>query len=405
MKLLKLFTILFIAFGFIFVYNIGMVNITDFYKPYPKGYTVPAPDNYDEKSAFENGLSQNTPNTQEYGFETRYNLRDENLDVYNMTFDDVIELSSLEDCYNYARLCIERNYYYCFFKTPKSLSPDTNVIMNSSDITKTVIYNISSYDDFNIIGYKFTYTYSHEILKCVNNGTEFALTEKQSAALAKAREFISTLENMDDYEKELSIHNYVCETITYTKDENEDNITDCYGGLALGRGNCQAYTDTFNLLCALAGFTSGRVTGKGSDTDHSWNYIKINNGYYFVDCTFDDGIEDNERGYGLFYFNVPSSVLSIDHSWENLTFTPAEELDYFNYYVHYGFYANSIGSLRQIYDSIVTGGSSTGEIMFNTSNGDADLTKIFTSSPHGYTKINVSKYSIGEFDVLKFKLT
>ena len=336
-------------------------------------------------------------------FETRYDLTDKNLAVNTLDFSGVKEINTVAEWETYVKACVDRGYHFVFFKAAPGLTFDLNSFMNKYGITYTVTHTIPR-SGVTYTGYEFTYTYSYDILCAVKNGKESTLTAKQQQALQAARTFLAALPaEMSDYEKELAIHNYVCGAIEYTKDPALENYTDCYGGLILGRGNCSAYTDSFNLVCGLAGFTTGRVLCTVDGGLHSVNYILLDGEYYFVDCTFDDGIE-SPRGYGYFYFNLPYSIITKTHVLQGMPFTPTPGTDAKGYYQHYGTYADSPAALLEVYKKLASA-STSGEILFNTANGTASLVDLFqTYHPQGATKISVSKTMIGNYQILRFTL-
>lgn len=344
--------------------------------------------------------------TQAADFELRYDLTDPDLDVNSLELEGLKVINTQAEWKDYTEYCIKKGYVHIFFEVPENLPIETDSLMTASEITSVIIYTYPIHKNgYKKMGYTFTYTYAHDILTAVKNDSLSRLDEKKLAVYNAAKSFLSTISELSDYEKELAIHNYVCETITYSNDSARPDITNCYGGLIEGFGNCQAYTDAFSLLCGLEGFNCGRITCKADGTEHSLNYIVINGEYYFVDCTFDDGISDPERGYGLFYFNAAYDIMTISHTFSSLPFTPVQTINSNNYYLHNDLYADSPYSLEQVYKRIAEN-SPTGEILFNTQNGDASLTDIFTKAPCGYSKISVSKFTFGEnYVVLKFTLS
>ena len=336
-------------------------------------------------------------------FESRYDLTDSKLVVDKLNFDGVKEVKTAAEWEEYVKACVDRGYHFVFFKPSSGLKVDLNAFMNKNNITYAVTYTITR-SGKTYTGYEFTYAYATDILNAVKAGKESSLSEKQQKALSVAKTFLAGLpEGMSDYDKELAIHNFVCEKISYTNEQPKENITDCYGGLVLGRGNCTAYTDSFNLLCGLAGLKSGRVLCTTDAGAHSINYIEIEGQYYFVDCTFDDGIE-SDRGYGLFYFNLPYSVISKTHALKDVPFELVPGTNSKGYYQHSGTYADSPAALKQIYKKLADT-SAGGEILFNTANGSAALVDLFREyHPKGKDKISVSTCTIGNYQILKFSL-
>ncbi len=336
--------------------------------------------------------------------ENFYDFTADELDLENMDFVGVLQVESRDEWLKYVDSCIDRGFHYILFSTPTDVEYDVQSIMDGYPVTGIVITTITGGDKV-IKAYKLSYTMSEEILRKLKNGAELT-DEKQIAAYERAKAFTDSLAGMSDYEKSLAIHNYVCENLSYVKESEGEDVISCYAGLVGGKGNCQAYTDSFNLLCGLAGINSGRITGSAAGEDHSWNYIALDGKYYFTDCTFDDGVTDEDRGYGMFYFNLPYPVISINHVAKTIPegCELADSLDNNNFYVRNGWYANTPDELARVYNNIANV-SYTGEILYNTANGNKELTDIFVSNPKGYSKINTSKFSFDDYEVIKFNLS
>ncbi len=116
--------------------------------------------------------------------------------------------------------------------------------------------------------------------------------------------------DMSDTDKLLSIHNYLCEKITYStyKYEQVDvygntvidfdpSVYTSYGALVNDDCVCQGYALAFKLLCNYVGIDCGYAVadeymnenGK-TVAGHIWNVVACNGNYYHIDATWDDSI-------------------------------------------------------------------------------------------------------------------
>jgi uncharacterized repeat protein (TIGR02543 family) len=105
-----------------------------------------------------------------------------------------------------------------------------------------------------------------------------------------------------------SIHDLVCENITYNHDvldENKmvDNEKDdiyltqsAYSALCFNSTVCAGYAHVFEMLCNAIGVDCISVTGY----NHEWNKVLMNGSWYNVDCTFDDQESEDEPYYTYF---------------------------------------------------------------------------------------------------------
>lgn len=101
--------------------------------------------------------------------------------------------------------------------------------------------------------------------------------------------------------KEKKAHDLICENVTYDPgyedpaiDMDEYNQS-AYSVFMRPVTVCAGYSQAMQLLMNGAGIDCGVVTSE----EHEWNIIKINNTWYYVDCTWDDC--DGRDGYQLMY--------------------------------------------------------------------------------------------------------
>lgn len=139
------------------------------------------------------------------------------------------------------------------------------------------------------------------------NSSAYKLYNKAKQVL---REIIS--DEMTDYEKALSIFDWICLNSVYdNKIVNYTSSTVSFtnytsfsleGVLFDGLAVCDGYSKTYSLLCNMEGIDCVRITGaidrNGdgiSEGLHAWNKVKVNNNWYVVDITWsviDTGAND-----------------------------------------------------------------------------------------------------------------
>ena len=133
-------------------------------------------------------------------------------------------------------------------------------------------------------------------------------------------EIVSTIDPGDsEYEKELAIHDYLTENLSYDKSltrldsEARYPKLGCriYGALVDKKTICTGYTHAFQYLCYQVGINSGRVYGER----HVWNSVKIDGEWYQVDVTWDDPLDENGNdGYQNHrYFNLTTGRMNESH--------------------------------------------------------------------------------------------
>ena len=110
----------------------------------------------------------------------------------------------------------------------------------------------------------------------------------------------------DDISRYLAIHDYVISLLDYAYDENGAPSSEPWAhsivGTTMGKGVCEAYAETFDLLCTYYGLTDIQVTGTvtHNNESHVWNLAKIDDLYYSIDATWDDKGDGNDPSHVYF---------------------------------------------------------------------------------------------------------
>ncbi len=125
-----------------------------------------------------------------------------------------------------------------------------------------------------------------------------------------------------DYQKVKAIHDFICDTVTY--DNYSSNYrAEYYGLFEPYRFVCQGYTVLFDKMCEEAGVTSYIMSGTGDDGrgnwgSHAWNFVKIEENWYFIDVTWDDAYWDAGKQYTQKYpyFLLDEAQFMKEHSPE-----------------------------------------------------------------------------------------
>lgn len=92
-----------------------------------------------------------------------------------------------------------------------------------------------------------------------------------------------------------------------------------YGALVEGKAVCEGYSRAMQSLLSYAGMESALVSGTSKQMLHMWNLVKIDEEWYHLDATWNDG--DSLVNYK--YFNVTDAVIAQDHTM----FRPYEDID------------------------------------------------------------------------------
>lgn len=183
-----------------------------------------------------------------------------------------------------------------------------------------------------------------------------------SVSQEDARTIMSTIhsikqeaEGKNDYEKVKIIHDWIVNNTRYAYDEYKSgnyqidkNIT-AFMPISIfkyGKGVCQAYAETFDLLAKEVVLQSILISGEGYSYEswggHAWNLVNVDGKLYHIDTTWDDPVSSDGRDLLRYkYFLIDDQTMSLNHRWERKNYPEAnngclnEGLDiegYNNYY-------------------------------------------------------------------------
>ena len=114
-----------------------------------------------------------------------------------------------------------------------------------------------------------------------------------------------------DYEKERYVHDALAAAVTY--DLTADMNQSAYSALVNGKSVCAGYARAYQYLLQQLGIPCYYCTGY-SGGDHAWNIVKLDDGYYNVDVTWDDA---NPLRYD--YFNKTDADFASTHVRQSLS--------------------------------------------------------------------------------------
>ncbi len=173
-------------------------------------------------------------------------------------------------------------------------------------------------------------------------------TTTQSAVDKAADAILKKVSGSDTpYERELIIHDAICDAIVY--DINAKRGHDLDGALLEGKAVCEGYAHALQYLLYRAGVMCGAVLGqKTTGENHKWNFVIIDGKAYHIDSTWNDVKKPNNEilssvGHLYSYFNVSDTLIQREHRiFENESYPlpKCTSLDE-NYYKKNGTYLTS----------------------------------------------------------------
>ncbi len=112
------------------------------------------------------------------------------------------------------------------------------------------------------------------------------------------------------------LHDYLVLELKY--DENFREISHSPEGVIKNRtAVCDGYARTMRLLLLMSGIDCRIISGTAGNQPHAWNLVKLEDGWYHVDVTWDDPVPDVEGKVGYLYFLKNDADMAKTHVWES----------------------------------------------------------------------------------------
>lgn len=133
---------------------------------------------------------------------------------------------------------------------------------------------------------------------CAELGLDFNMTQEERTKASPdfynmANSLLTEVGNLGTYEQERRLHDLLIDKIEY--DKGADMNQSAYSALVEGKSVCAGYARAYQYLMQKLGIPCYYCTGYAG-TDHAWNIVALDDGYYNVDLTWDD-TPDGEYDY------------------------------------------------------------------------------------------------------------
>lgn len=255
---------------------------------------------------------------------TDIDIKDEEKSEYYTPVDITIGYDSLEteeqrNCYKSLVESIsevsdevtDNGNYPCKLVTMEDVvltQSEIRLVLSAVQMDNPMIFWLT--DNFgysNTNGYTAIQLYSYE--------TPEKIRSMQNKLMKKVNKFVASVDSgLGEYERELLAHDKVIESCEYAdnvqKAEDDYLAFTPYGVLVKGSAVCEGYAKCFQYFLSQLGIKSGTILGMGSKELHMWNAVLIEDCWYYVDPSWDDG-KDYEK---YDYFNITTDVLLKDHT-------------------------------------------------------------------------------------------
>ena len=153
-----------------------------------------------------------------------------------------------------------------------------------------------------VISIQFNYFFSAEELPAEKNKFDEAVSL-----------ILENTDNLSDIEKEIYIHDYISENVTYSTDTTKRLVHSAYSAVIDGNAVCDGQSKLFLHLMRESGIPCMIIYGSVNGLEHAWNAVEIGGSYYNVDVTW-DGCKTALKGeISYSYFNLTTEEISKTH--------------------------------------------------------------------------------------------
>lgn len=166
--------------------------------------------------------------------------------------------------------------------------------------------------------------------------------ERQRQIDAAADALLDGMENLPAPEAAVRVHDALLRRVSYEEGAQGGDAGSLYGGLVRGGGVCGAYSRGYQYLMQRLGVPCAFLSGTSvRGIPHAWNAVRLEDGWYYVDATWDD--LPDEAGYLYHdYLLVTLEEISLEHFPEPGQYRelPPGDSDRYSYYRQFGYCAD-----------------------------------------------------------------
>ena len=169
-----------------------------------------------------------------------------------------------------------------------------------------------------------------------------AVRERQRQIDAAADALLDGMEGLPAPEAAVLAHDALLRRVSYEEGAQDGDAGNLYGGLVRCGGVCGAYSRAYQYLMQRLGVPCAFLSGTSvRGIPHAWNAVKLEDGWYYVDATWDD--LPDETGYLYHdYLLVTLEEISLEHFPEPGQYRelPPGDSDRYSYYRQFGYCAD-----------------------------------------------------------------
>ena len=291
----------------------------------------------------------------------------------------------------------EGYFFFQLMRTDSNFEDNYELVLHSESASNEFTFDVVAAGE---------YTVSVWVTEDESGTNTIAFSQKSfsvtglSTVQDRISEILADCIGTTDYDKAVWLHDWLTHNAKY------DSSYSYYGSdgvLFRHTGVCDSYSKAYYLLLKAAGLNCVYAAGGG----HSWNAVKLNGEWCWVDVTWDDptGVDEIISGSEHhFYFGLPDQIMYEDHALETIE-EPAEIQELVcatyenNYYIRTGIL---LDSWSRDFVSQANEALSAGETEFTmdcpeyyeTESTDGSL-----SAGQEHIVYNITAYALGKMDL------
>ncbi len=192
--------------------------------------------------------------------------------------------------------------------------PIVKINKNNLENAISAVYNDHPEIFWTDLDYSYKYLENGEIVQIsIHFNETMTNIEESKRKFESAANIIIEKANLlsSDYDKEKFVHDTLIEKVSYEK--NAKLNQSAYSALINQSSVCAGYSKAFQYIMIQLKIPTYYVIGYAGE-DHAWNIVKLSDGYYNIDVTWDDA-----KTTSYHYFNKTDEIFSKTHTRTELS--------------------------------------------------------------------------------------
>ena len=235
--------------------------------------------------------------------------------------------------------------------------------------------------------------------RCVSTMDADTISMRQASIDAYVDNCLAGMPDADDYTRIKYVYEYIIKNTDYDPD-SADNQNIC-SVFINGRSVCQGYAKATQYLLNKVGIPCTLVRGVVVDQgNHSWNLVRADGSYYYMDTTWGDanyrreeGLEGSFPSISYDYLCVPGYEIFKTHTPDSPVDLPNCTAIADNYYVREGAYFTAIDEVgfSTLFERASAQGSEFVSLKASSEAAYADIKRYLLDDQHVFDYLNTNE--------------